>query len=112
MANDITPVGVDLDLFIRSMTQSLIKASDEIYSYSDAYSAHRYVVPEINVTVNMTFSFENGKVKGWFGRKTTETTSQQLESSVSFKIVAIPQKAPPQPLPPPTPPTSPPTPPP
>lgn len=91
MADEISPVSVDLDKFLTSMTDSLINASEHVYERS-LESRHGYVVPEMQVTVQMSFTYESGKVKGWF-RKTSQTASQQVDSSVSFRIVAIPEVA-------------------
>ncbi|MDJ0770336.1 MAG: hypothetical protein QNJ12_16175 [Ilumatobacter sp.] len=89
MADEISPVGVDLDKLLTSMTDSLINASEHVHERTTT-SGHGYVIPEMSVTVQMSFSYESGKVKGWL-RKSTQTSTQQVESSVSFKVVAIPE---------------------
>lgn len=90
MAAEVNPIVVNVDDFITSMTRSLISATDAVSGMSSPGSPHVYVVPEISVTVNMSFTYEQGKVKGILHR-TKSTETQQVESTIAFKIVAIPR---------------------
>lgn len=91
MAGELNPTTVDLDAFLASMTSALISASEGVAAATTA-SGHRYVVPEISVSVAMSFTYESGKVKGWI-RKSTESHTQQLDSQVTFRIVTVPPRA-------------------
>jgi hypothetical protein len=90
VAGELNPTTVDLDAFLASMTSALISASEGVAAATTA-SGHRYVVPEISVSVAMSFTYESGKVKGWI-RKSTESHTQQLDSQVTFRIVTVPPR--------------------
>lgn len=113
MASDVTPKVVEVDQLVISMTQSLIAASELVNNMSGRDSPHIYVVPEMSVSINLSFTFEEGRVKGILGRTQSKET-QQVDSTIGFQIKAIPRPAqsgslastshlPPPPPPPPTP---------
>ena len=90
MPAEVNPIVVGLDDFVTSMTRSLINATEAVYAMSSPRSPQVYVVPEMSVTVNMSFTYEQGKVKGILNR-TKSTETQQVDSTIAFKIVAIPR---------------------
>jgi len=94
MADDAPEVVVDLEDLITGMTTSLARAASnlpkemsEIPGYDDA--PYRYHIPKMTVNIAMSFTYSSGKVKGVF-RRTKSTTTQEVNSSVSFDVVAIP----------------------
>ncbi len=92
MASDVTPKVVEVDQLIISMTQSLISASELVNLMSSRDSPHIYVVPEMSVSINLSFTYEEGRVKGILGRTQSKET-KEIDSTIEFQIKAIPRPA-------------------
>jgi len=94
MSDDAPEVVVDLEDLITGMTTSLARAASKlpaemakIEGYQDA--PYRYHIPKMTVNIAMSFTYSSGKVKGIF-RRTRSTTTQEVISSITFDVVAIP----------------------
>ena len=98
MADDAPEVVVDLEDLIAGITTSLARAAGrlpaelaDVPGLEDA--PFRYHIPKMTVNICMSFTYTSGKVKGVI-RRTKSTTTQDVNSSVTFDVVAVPNTPP------------------
>jgi hypothetical protein len=94
VADDAPEVVVDLEDLITGMTTSLARAAGRLPKEMEGIEGlkeapFRYHIPKMTVDIAMSFTYSSGKVKGIF-RRTKSTTTQEVQSSVKFDVVAVP----------------------
>jgi hypothetical protein len=94
MTDDLTPQKFDLEILLRSMGVAFVAASRSLSMESGKLNDFSYHLPEASIDVRLSFSMENNKVKGVF-RKSSSSATQEMESKISMRIVAIPKHHPP-----------------
>lgn len=87
------PQMVNIDELVNSMSKSLVTASEMVRTLTGPDSPHVYVMPEMEVTISLTFTYEQGQVKGIIGRS-RESQMQRVDSSLRFKIATVPRPVP------------------
>jgi hypothetical protein len=97
MPNDDAPdVVVDLEDLLLGMTRSLAEASGQLPVVMEEVEGlrsqpFRYHIPKMTVTIRLSFTYKNKKVKGVI-RKRHASKTQEVESTVEFDIVAVPKE--------------------
>lgn len=88
-----TETAIDLSDILENITNSAVDAASKLDTafetgkYKD--QNFKYVIPKFNVSVKMSFSYDNKKIKGLL-RKSSSSEKEEVMSSVNFDIVAVP----------------------
>ena len=89
--SDVQPQQFNIEELLRSLSLAFVAASRGLSMESAKLNDFSYHIPEASIDIRLSLAMENGKVKGIF-HKTTSSTSQELESKLSLRIVATPKK--------------------
>jgi hypothetical protein len=86
----------DLEKFISAATSSFTNAAAELRETfeTDEWkdSPYIYHMPKMSLNVNVSLSYSNGKVKGFFS-KSNSSEEQTLASAISIDVVSVPRMA-------------------
>lgn len=86
MIFDIEALFVQLN---RSFTAAALDLRKSFESPEWRESAFVYHMPSMHLSMRLALTHSDGKVKGWFTKKSTET-EQEVTSTIELDVVAVP----------------------
>ena len=94
MAENLVDSAFDIDLLLGGLTKSLRTAAEELSKSFEENWAEPYIyrIPRMQVSVKLSLSYSQGKIKGILMWKNTTTQEQSLVSTLDLEMVAVPRK--------------------
>jgi hypothetical protein len=92
MAENLVDCAFDIDLLLTSLTKSLRTAAEALSNSfgKDWKEPYVYRIPRMQVSVKLSLSYSQGKVKGILMWKNTTTQEQSLVSTLDLEMIAVP----------------------
>jgi hypothetical protein len=97
MADNLVDSAFDIDALLAGLTKSLQtaaqKLSDSFRKDKEWNEPYIYQIPRMQVSVKLSLSYSQGKVKGLLSQHST-SEEQSLVSTLDLDIVAVPRREP------------------
>ena len=94
MPENLVDSAFDLDLLLSKLTESLRKAAGDLSKSFDEKGweePYVYRIPRMQVSVKLSLSYSQDKVKGILIWKNTTAQEQSLVSTLDLEMVAVPR---------------------